>query len=96
MGFMDLYSFTQQLVNNVTGNSAVTSAAASIMTDINSTVIRDANTGSNVGNAHGISILLPVNSGDWSTFTTPPAQYTNFQLCADTNWNEFINQFVSW
>jgi hypothetical protein len=92
--YIDLYSFAQQIVNHVTDTS-ITTAAASLMTAIDSAVVCDVNLGYFIGKAHGISILLPPNTAAWDYFSQPPGQYTNIDLSKDTEWDDFIDEFVN-
>ncbi|MBN2352360.1 MAG: hypothetical protein JXD23_07315 [Spirochaetales bacterium] len=92
LDYMDLHSFADQLINHLTGSTdAVKNAAAALITDLNSVVIRDVNTSNMVGNAHGVSILLPADSGYWAPFSV---NYSNYNLSQNTDWNEFIQNFV--
>ena len=92
LSYVDLYSFAEQLIINIPGSS-VESAAATLIADLNSVVIRDVNTAIYIGNAHGVSVLIPVNPSDWSTFS---ANYPSYKLSQNTDWNEFISKYVTW
>jgi hypothetical protein len=80
--YKDLYDFAR-LVNSSVGLPDVQSAAQTLMTSINDSVVYQRNNGGKVAHSHGISIYLP-DPGSML------AQYNVLAFSQDTLWNEFL------
>lgn len=95
----DLYDFAKELRTSFgpTGDPAVLEAADAVMAAINAAVIHHRENGKYADNldleSHGVSILIP-QSHQW-IYYSDPNQYEMLQMSIDTEWNEFIKEFVN-
>lgn len=83
--YRDLYDFAAHLDSGVS-NPSVRTAAQNVMSAVNSAVIREGHSGSQVPDAHGISIYLPDPGG-----MLP--QYPSMAFSQATLWDEMVAQY---
>jgi len=94
--FGDLYSFAAETINHVS-DTTVTTAAENLQTALANAVIHHHETGSYVGAAYGLSILLPSYS-EWS-FYDGSNQYMTLTFCNAANgidWYNFILRYTAY
>ncbi len=81
--YLDLYHLAQLLHDNVP-DSGVTSAAAAVESALSAAVVDSAHVGSEVQDAHGLSIYYPfLDSYELS--------YDLLSFAADTGWDEYVS-----
>lgn len=84
--YRDLYDFARLVSENVTSNAAVRSAAAQLMSAVDSAVIYQRHHGSNVANSHGVSIYLPDPGFMLSS-------YNEIEFSLATRWDELVSSY---
>jgi len=83
--YKDLYNFTQE-INKRISDGAIQQAALDLMSEIDSSIIREEHYG--WGGSHGVSIYLPTFS---LRYPYDPS-YEDLDLSVQTHWDEFINK----
>ncbi|MEM2899700.1 MAG: clostripain-related cysteine peptidase [Thermoplasmata archaeon] len=91
--FGDLYHFAELLANSAS-STKTRALARDVMDAVNRSVISEKHWTNIYANdpaehAHGMTIFLP------SWVYAMNGEYLNMRFCADTNWNEFINEYFT-
>jgi hypothetical protein len=87
--YIDLYDFAYQ-VNLEVSDATIDAAATAVMNAVNGAVIHEQHGGSWPG-AHGISIYFPESDLDYDSTYDGDASW--LQFTADTQWDEWLNEF---
>jgi len=79
--YKDIYDFAQIIKNNVTD---CWSEAVEVMDLINSVIVAEGHTGSDMENSHGLSIYLTNSPSEYNS------NYDFLRFAIDTQWDEFL------
>jgi hypothetical protein len=92
---IDLDNFVTYIKDNAISAGLVTAATA-VKTDIEagSLIFHQHATGGYSASTHGLAITLP-DSSTWDYYSGAD-RYTYLAISADTDWDEFIQKFITW
>jgi hypothetical protein len=94
---IDLDNFVTYLATNLDGITGhdLKDAAGMLEVNIDTVVFHQKATGAYNGTTYGMAITLPFDSTTWSYYSGPD-RYVYLDISADTQWDEFIQKFISW
>ena len=91
--YVDLHDLCQALADRV-GDATVRSRAATVQSQLASTVMTESHSGS-YSDTHGLSIYFPSESDTCWWVSHADYNATNFAFCTDYAWDNFLNAWVT-